>query len=291
MTRCPNCGHYWLQWGRRLSSTETPARARGDARARGFNGAADFRRRRRRVVPRCASERRRFNGAADFRRRRPSGTLASRSCSVWLQWGRRLSSTETVGAGGEDFVIVELQWGRRLSSTETQQQGPGFNLGERASMGPPTFVDGDVTQLWNGALVPPLQWGRRLSSTETLVSAFGTSIDLELQWGRRLSSTETRRRCWRRRRRRWLLQWGRRLSSTETLPRWVSVMEVLPLQWGRRLSSTETTSQRGTLSLPNPASMGPPTFVDGDARRRPALGAGPIASMGPPTFVDGDSRG
>src|SRR5690349_15469487 len=69
--------------------------------------------------------------------------------------GRRLSSTET---GGHRQAVAQprlLQWGRRLSSTETvRPAGVEQRLGLDASMGPPTLVDGDQRELHGGIHEP-----------------------------------------------------------------------------------------------------------------------------------------
>ena len=87
---------------------------------------------------------------------------------VPLQWGRRLSTTETVRSLGFPQGIVWLQWGRRLSTTETEGQKQQLML---------TYQK--------------LQWGRRLSTTETQYRRTEGSSNKRLQWGRRLSTTET----------------------------------------------------------------------------------------------------
>src|SRR4051812_12631318 len=85
----------------------------------------------------------RFNGAADCRRRREAEVLGREHHDVTLQWGRRLSSTESRGQRKTPASIISLQWGRRLSSTE-RHIVVGIPLGLlMASMGPPTVVDGE----------------------------------------------------------------------------------------------------------------------------------------------------
>ena len=114
-----------------------------------------------------------------------------RSPSMALQWGRRLSSAEMsrknrISCGR----FVKLQWGRRLSSAEItmawetrpewlsfngaadfhrRKCGQGHVQGQcgRASMGPPTFIGGNIEVAGTGhANLGLLQWGRRLSSAE-----------------------------------------------------------------------------------------------------------------------------
>ena len=61
----------------------------------------------------------RFNGAVVFQRRRLDSGLLLLLTNPALQWGRRLSTTET-GISVFEFEIAKaLQWGRRLSTTET----------------------------------------------------------------------------------------------------------------------------------------------------------------------------
>src|SRR5712672_2143470 len=84
-----------LQWGRRLSSTETTPPSTAQAPGRCFNGAADSRRRRHLPVRRARALALCFNGAADSRRRRPLRAKLDAAAAGKLQWGRRLSSTET----------------------------------------------------------------------------------------------------------------------------------------------------------------------------------------------------
>src|SRR6185436_14880102 len=134
-----------------------------------------------------------------------------RVCCIWLQWGRRLSSTETRTGSGQHGETV-------------------------ASMGPSTLIDGDTGVIkaydLDGEV---LQWGRRLSSTETgaWISApgrylsFNGAVDSHrrrLLFSRMVGpcrrsfngAVDSHRRRpaipvspWRPRRR---LQWGRRLS-------------------------------------------------------------------------------
>ena len=63
-----------------------------------------------------------------------------------LQWGHRLSSTETIVGPEAAARVVRLQWGHRLSSTETGRDDTVLVDVLGASMGPSTFVDGDFRQ-------------------------------------------------------------------------------------------------------------------------------------------------
>src|SRR5690554_1941619 len=85
------------------------------------------------------------------------------------------------------------------------------------------------------------------------------------------------------------LQWGRRLTSTETYRGFARIKSIAAaLQWGRRLTSTETRGAAERAAQGAPASMGPSTDVDGDARPRARARRVEAASMGPSTDVDGD---
>src|SRR6185436_2029470 len=234
-------------------------------RDRRFNGAVDSHRRRhwrhqgvrprRRGASMGASTLNDGDGRVDFR----AGTVSQ------LQWGRRLSSTETPLFKDGGSMSTKLQWGRRLSSTETGDPGVTLAAPSPASMGPSTLIDGDARSGSGWRLsVAALQWGRRLSSTETNGGRYAYTSKVRLQWGRRLSSTETRQK-----------------------QRGVVVL-LVRLQWGRRLSSTETRETRTATAILWPASMGPSTLIDGDARDRPPAQGVPRASMGPSTLIDGD---
>src|SRR6185436_12963617 len=76
----------------------------------------------------------RFNGAVDSHRRRRPFVVACEEI-VWLQWGRRLSSTET----------IERIYGARTTSD--------------ASMGPSTLIDGDRRRLRSAAAPLPASMG------------------------------------------------------------------------------------------------------------------------------------
>ena len=143
--------------------------------------------------------------------------LVTSALGATLQWGRRLSSTETASTGLVDNLGYTLQWGRRLSSTETSEgssrrsSSDGFNgaVGFRRRR----HADAEG----RGFLSLQLQWGRRLRRRRLITTANGVPLEVLLQWGRRLSSTETYRAPWTIMVVTSMLQWGRRLSSTETL--------------------------------------------------------------------------
>ena len=133
-----------LQWGRRLSTTETSACGCRLWFAQGrFNGAVVFQRRKRRDSHGTEFQAYCFNGAVVFQRRKRGPCLRWKAEEMRLQWGRRLSTTETSIFHPRSFAPRRLQWGRRLSTTETRSWPADRHL-----MG-------------------GLQWGRRLSTTET----------------------------------------------------------------------------------------------------------------------------
>ena len=79
-----------------------------------------------------------------------------------LQWGRRLSTTETTCLLYGAWCMLLLQWGRRLSTTETWIAGTAIAIAAPASMGPSSFNDGNSGRgpwIWadgicfNGAVV------------------------------------------------------------------------------------------------------------------------------------------
>src|SRR5882672_8367549 len=90
-----------------------------------------------------ATRQARFNGAADSRRRRLASFPRGGGGAMPLQWGRRLSSTETRG------VVAEHGHERIASMGPPTLVDGDLELGEAgparqgASMGPPTLVDGD----------------------------------------------------------------------------------------------------------------------------------------------------
>jgi len=134
-----------LQWGRRLSSTETRQGADPTTAVElGFNGAVDSHRRRRRVAPRATCTGSSFNGAVDSHRRRRRLRVAELGEATALQWGRRLSSTETPSrrlrrsSCGRGFNgAVDSHRRRRESAQSAASRWP-------ASMGPSTLIDGDA---------------------------------------------------------------------------------------------------------------------------------------------------
>ena len=114
--------------------------------------------------------------------------------------------------------VLTLQWGRALSSAETVWRRRTTDNGQQPSMGPRSFERGDLGFLFlttcchttfNGAalfrarrpwfsfsnnlLSHNLQWGRALSSAETRLPLSARMACGSLQWGRALSSAETYR--------------------------------------------------------------------------------------------------
>src|SRR6185436_11929112 len=159
-----------LQWGRRLSSTETdepelvptPMLGASMGPSTLIDGDVGAR------AP-VLEQLDGFNGAVDSHRRRLGNVITLSDPTDVLQWGRRLSSTETHTTGSR-----EHRAGCFNGAVDSHRRRPHvFN---------PTTVGPDR-----------LQWGRRLSSTETRPSRSMMVWTSSLQWGRRLSSTETSR--------------------------------------------------------------------------------------------------
>ena len=135
-----------LQWGRTLSSAE---RSQGSACRLPFlpcfNGAALFQVRKARRLGDFAPSACGFNGAALFQVRKEVHQETTSRNSHGLQWGRTLSSAESLLSIGLWKSPVRL-----------------------ASMGPHSFKCGKLgeatkrREAWRG-----LQWGRTLSSAES----------------------------------------------------------------------------------------------------------------------------
>ena len=158
-----------LQWGRRLSTTETCDWQCDDGRIVGcFNGAVVFQRRKLITTGWHLCSQAGFNGAVVFQRRKLESVISMECTVTTLQWGRRLSTTETTFDSTETAQPYMLQWGRRLSTTETALNMLGGDPAALASMGPSSFNDGNVAVPYSVAYpTEALQWGRRLSTTET----------------------------------------------------------------------------------------------------------------------------
>ncbi len=235
--------------------------------------------------------------------------------------------------------FVRLQWGRRLSTAETLIQQVARGDKTVASMGPPSLNGGnpDPTgrpgrqdRRFNGAAVSQrrkpaarayrfltrmvLQWGRRLSTAETHVLARRLSSSRKasmgppsLNGGNRGVAAEGIGAEG--------LQWGRRLSTAETSPPKARRIATFQLQWGRRLSTAETRysrpypsavsrgfngaavsqrRKRAPVEAVAPdehlASMGPPSLNGGNLRPEEPPAEGEPASMGPPSLNGGNLR-
>ena len=169
--RCWNSPTTSLQWGRRLSTSETHSARHATPHHRPrFNGADVFQRRRRshsslvQPKPKHASMGPTSFNVGDGN----GGDLTPRECCR-LQWGRRLSTSETMPSAPGMPSAPALQWGRRLSTSETwfdreasrkrQDRFNGADVFQRrrplihrspnrpvrlASMGPTSFNVGDV---------------------------------------------------------------------------------------------------------------------------------------------------
>ena len=97
-----------------------------------------------------------FNGATDFHRWKCLAVLHQENVAMVLQWGHRFSSVEIAAQFCDALgVVVVLQWGHRFSSVEMSCLLAIGTVRDRASMGPPIFIGGNV--------VPPTHSG--MSST------------------------------------------------------------------------------------------------------------------------------
>ena len=75
-------------------------------------------------------------------------------------------------------ISTPLQWGRRLSTSETGDRVCEFVKHNPASMGPTSFNVGDqYIQPHKSVVTAELQWGRRLSTSET--SRDGAALGLK----------------------------------------------------------------------------------------------------------------
>ena len=124
-----------LQWGRRLSTTETPETADITPPSSSASmGPSSFNDGNRKCEIYEAFASGRFNGAVVFQRRKPVTYIGENHAPATLQWGRRLSTTET-------------KHGRLLPC-----------IPDAASMGPSSFNDGNY-----GAVGPSRRCDRRFN--------------------------------------------------------------------------------------------------------------------------------
>ena len=156
-----------------------------------------------------------FNGAALFQVRKEACGLDWRGERSGLQWGRTLSSAESVvvpagnmlgfhaSMGPHSFKCGKLRRPRRISAIGTRFNGAALFQVRKA----------DRRSLYMRRLVG-LQWGRTLSSAERWQPRLPPSSVTSLQWGRTLSSAE-RTSAPDDKRNPPTLQWGRTLSSAE----------------------------------------------------------------------------
>ena len=163
-----------------------------------------------------------------------------------------------------------LQWGHRLSAVETGQP-PGGHAGQRqASMGPPPFGGGNVLKNWTPlGSASWLQWGHRLSAVETDL----LPLQPRLPWNGRL-------------------QWGHRLSAVETYPR-TSPPMTMPscFNGATAFRRWKPAVHQSGPPIADGASMGPPPFGGGNAKKGMWKFWRPKASMGPPPFGGGNDTG
>ena len=96
-------------------------------------------------------------------------TSPVRPGTSWLQWGRRLSSTETIANPGCAMCVSRsLQWGRRLSSTETVQANIAIILSSS------TIICERVPLPWRVASAPQIPRPRILRYRSSLRVASGS---------------------------------------------------------------------------------------------------------------------
>ncbi len=208
------------------------------------------------------------------------------TCPEWLQWGRRRSPTEiprasNKGASCSSFngavgvhrrkCRVRPLWspGQRASmgpSAFTDGNFPGRGTATppcSASMGPSAFTDGNSGGLGGLALAAALQWGRRRSPTEMLLLGLRALLGLRFNGA---VGVHRRKLCgWPPSRPRVsLLQWGRRRSPTEIRRGSGRPATRSRLQWGRRRSPTEIGGRPPDCGVRAVASMGPSAFTDGN---------------------------
>ena len=157
-----------LQWGRRLSTSETPTYPpyRGGVRS-GFNGADVFQRRRPASLATCSMV---FSSAS----------MGPTSFNVGD--GNRINFTDggnKASMGPTSFNVGDILGEYSFFILYCASMGPtSFNVGDEgttqetikaicASMGPTSFNVGDKYATIVQCYVFGLQWGRRLSTSET----------------------------------------------------------------------------------------------------------------------------
>ena len=159
-----------------------------------------------------------------------------------LQWGHRLSAMETQPLLNIPGMVSVLQWGHRLSAMETVRVTRPKRVLFHASMGPPPFGDGNMTDPKTGVTVEcKLQWGHRLSAmeTETARPPFsGGRVRASMgppPFGDGNPPPPRRRGCR-----------YRCFNGATAFRRWKQEIKrgpnpaILALQWGHRLSAMET---------------------------------------------------
>ncbi len=168
--------------------------------------------------------------------------LPTTTMMVYLQWGRGLTTTDTLHSGRQSSGgtcrfkraavsrprtpvppancwprLAVLQWGRGLTTTDTQGTDANQPAPYQASRGPQSYDRGYAAQ-WSPEFGwdMRLQWGRGLTTTDTRCGASVSTTKNHLQWGRGLATTDTaaRKLYWNNG---MVLQWGRGLTTTDTL--------------------------------------------------------------------------
>ncbi len=164
-----------------------------------------------------------------------------------LQWGRRVSAAERSLSGPLSCGLSRLQWGRRVSAAESGPSATYSTVRRPASMGPPRFSGGKLTD--------------RLAELQERIA---------LQWGRRVSAAESwrsRRRAGRRRSFNGAAAFQRRKGPMAGT--WKSGRK--PASMGPPRFSGGKLWGGGVGTSAGPASMGPPRFSGGKQNGRTAM--------------------
>ena len=133
-----------------------------------------------------------FNGAADFHRRKCRNTKRMATMSCWLQWGRRFSSAEICRYENGVYRNRAASMGPPIFIGGNNAIGPAGADVHAASMGPPIFIGGNGLPAPAGAQYPrgfngAADFHRRKSPYR---ARDNYALAARLQWGRRFSSAE-----------------------------------------------------------------------------------------------------
>ena len=238
----------WLQWGRRLSTTETAdAAPLAVGIISSFNGAVVFQRRKPVVPPIFNAIACGFNGAVVFQRRKQAIVESGAWRAPALQWGRRLSTTETSRPMSFGCLYSRFNGAVVFQRRKRESRDQARARRVDASMGPSSFNDGN--------LADSIAIQRSLTSASMGPSSFNDG-NLPSQHSSTLQSSRFNGAVvFQRRKRRYAANNQHRhhgfngavVFQRRKHERFKSTREGdVPLQWGRRLSTTETTN---SLSL------------------------------------------